>query len=302
MHCDSSRRHFLKSSGLLAAGLGLSGPRSVANQARAVAHAAAKVEKLGWRLGVHSYSFRNFTLHESIAKTAALGVRWFSAYPTQRLAPAQPGVLVTAALPTADRREVQRRLDGAGLKMLQFGVCGFDEGIDRFRPLFDFAAELGVETIVAEPPPEAFDAIERLCDEYRIAVAIHNHPQFAPGTRYWHLDLVLKACAGRGPRIGVCADTGHWARSGLNPVDCLARLEGRLLTSHFKDVSARERRGHCVPLGTGTCDAPAMLAEIRRQRTRHVFMIEHEFNWDHNAPDIAQSLAYLERIAAGLSS
>lgn len=42
------------------------------------------------------------------------------------------------------------------------------------RKVFDFAKEMGIETIVSEPPKEAFDLIEKLCEEYKINVAIHN--------------------------------------------------------------------------------------------------------------------------------
>ena len=40
----------------------------------------------------------------------------------------------------------------------------------------DFAHEMGVRTLVAEPPAEAFDVIEKLCEEYQINLAVHNHP------------------------------------------------------------------------------------------------------------------------------
>jgi sugar phosphate isomerase/epimerase len=43
--------------------------------------------------------------------------------------------------------------------------------------------------------------------------------------------------AGRGKRIGACCDTGHWVRSGLHPVECLKKLEGRILGFHLKDVA-----------------------------------------------------------------
>ena len=38
---------------------------------------------------------------------------------------------------------------------------------DACRRLFDFAREMGIETIDGEPPPEAFDMLEKLCDEYQ---------------------------------------------------------------------------------------------------------------------------------------
>ncbi len=58
---------------------------------------------------------------------------------------------------------------------------------------------MGIETIVSEPPEGAFDVIEKLCEEYKINVAIHNHPK---PSRYWDSDTVLKVC-GDSEWIGV---------------------------------------------------------------------------------------------------
>jgi sugar phosphate isomerase/epimerase len=294
------RRTFLKTAGIVAAGLGLSRFESVAASATRPANVAPNAERLGWRLACHSFSFKLFTLREAIRKTASLGFRYMGAYPTQPLSPEHPGVLVTAALPAGHRREIKRWLDDAGLSLVHFGVCGFDQGADGFRAAFDFAAELGIESFIAEPPEDAFDALERLCDEYRIDLAIHNHPEFAKNSRYWHPDIVMKHCSGRSKRIGACADTGLWARTGLNPLECLRKLEGRLVAKHFKDMSELGRKGHCVPLGRGVCDVRGMLAEVQRQKARPVFAIEHEFNWSDNLPEIAESAAYFEAVVVGL--
>lgn len=294
------RRSFIKTTGLLAAGGGLTSLELVAGTIKRAPDATPRAAKLGWRLACHSFSFKLFTLREAIAKTASLGFRYMGAYPTQPLSPEHPGVLVTAALPAGHRREIKRWLDDAGLSLVHFGVCGFDQGKNDFRPVFDFAAELGVEAILAEPPFESFDALERLCDEYRIDLAIHNHPEYAKNSRFWHPDIVMKHCAGRSRRIGACADTGLWARTGLNPLECLRKLEGRLVASHFKDMSELGRKGHCVPLGRGVCDVRSMLAEVRRQKARPVFAIEHEFNWSDNLPEIAESAAYFEAVVVGL--
>lgn len=286
MKAAIDRRTFLKTTGLLAAGAGVTGLRGLGQAVPETPSLTAAADRLGWRLGVHAYSFRNFTLYESIEKTAAFGLRWFGAYPTQRLSPDAPGVQVLATLPAATRREIRRRLDDAGLKLVHFGVSGFDQGADRFREVFDFAAELGVEALLAEPPEDAFDALEKLCDEYRIGLAIHNHAQHHRNSRYWNPDLVMKTCAGRGRHIGACVDIGQWTRSDLVPLECLRKMEGRILASHFKDMNQIGEKGHCVRFGAGVCDVPGMLAEIHRQNAKPVFMIEYEYNWADNGPDI----------------
>ena len=48
---------------------------------------------------------------------------------------------------------------------------------------------------------------------------------------------VLAAIKGRTPLMGACADVGHWMRSGLDPVECLKKLEGHIICLHFKDLN-----------------------------------------------------------------
>lgn len=148
---------------------------------------------------------------------------------------------------------------------------------------------MGVETLTAEPEPSQFDYLERMCDEYEINIAIHNHPK---PSRYWEPDSILKYVAGRSHRIGACADVGHWVRSGLDPVECLKKLEGHIISIHFKDLNKKAREAHDVPWGTGVCDVQAMLQELKNQKFKGVFSIEYEHNWDNNVPEIARSIKY----------
>jgi hypothetical protein len=47
--------------------------------------AALAPDPLGWRLGVAAWSFKNFTFHEAIDRTAALGLRYLEAFEGLRL-------------------------------------------------------------------------------------------------------------------------------------------------------------------------------------------------------------------------
>ncbi len=156
---------------------------------------------------------------------------------------------------------------------------------------------MGIETLVSEPDFKEFDQIDKLVEEYKINVALHNHPK---PSRYWNPDIVLEHCKGRSKRIGACADTGHWMRSGLNPLECIKKLEGRIISFHFKDLN-QMGDGHDVPWGTGKGDVKGMMAEIKRQGFKGVFSIEYEYNWDNSVPEIAQCVAYFDRVAAELS-
>ena len=266
-----NRRCFLRTSGVAGAMAGLAGLGGSRLSAAPLADGAPNAEKLGWRLGCQAYSFNRFTFNEAIAKTASLGLHFIEAYPGQRLSKDDPGTRTNEGMSADAQKAVKKTLSDAGVRLVCYGVCGLSKDKDRSRKTFEFAREMGIETIVSEPPFDAFDTIEDLCDEYKINVAIHNHPK---PSRYWNPDTVLKVCKGRSKRIGACADTGHWMRSGIVPVEALKKLEGRIISFHFKDLS-QMGGGHDVPWGTGKGNVRAMLTEIYRQKLKAVFSIEY---------------------------
>ena len=246
-----------------------------------------------WRLCMQAYTFNRFTFYEAIDKTKALGLRYIEAYPGQKLSKESGDVGFDHNLSTELRTQVKQKLQSTGVKLINYGVVGLSNNEQECRKVFDFAKDMGIETIVSEPPEDAFALIDKLCDEYKINVAIHNHPK---PSHYWDPETVLKVCKGRSSRIGACADTGHWFRSGLVPIECLKKLQGRIVSLHFKDLD----QGHDVVWGTGKCDVKAMLTELARQKLKGSFSIEYEYNWENSMPEIAQCLPYFQKVAAEL--
>jgi len=253
----------------------------------------------GWRLGVQAWTFNRFTFYEAVDKTASLGLDWIEAYPHgQKLSKDKPDIIFGHNMPEQIKQEVKQKLKDAGIKLVNYGVANLPNDEKQCRKVFDFAKEMGIETIVSEPPAEAFDMLDKLCQEYKIKVAIHNHPK---PSGYWNPDTVLKVCEGRSKWIGACADTGHWMRSGLNPLEVLKKLEGRIISLHLKDINEfGNPKAHDVIWGTGVGDVKAMLAELNRQNFKGVFSIEYEHNWEKSLPEIRQCVAYFNKVAGEL--
>jgi len=294
MRTGIDRRTFLKTAGTISASLGLTTERGLKGLAAETGKGAPHAERLGWRLGCQAYSFNRFTFYEALDKTAALGLHCIEAYPGQKLSAEKPDVKMGDGMPADVRTEVKKKLAEARVKLACFGVVGLPKDEAASRKIFDFAKDMGIETIVSEPAPDAMDLVAKLCDEYGINMAIHNHPK---PSHYWAPETVLKACEGRTQRVGACADTGHWMRSNLNPVEAIKRLEGRIVSFHFKDLNQYGPGAHDVPWGTGKGDVPAMLREIRRQGFKGVFSIEYEHNWLDSLPEIAQCVAFFDKMA-----
>lgn len=241
-----------------------------AGAAPASKEARKSMDKLGWRLSCQAYTFRAKTLYDTIETVKKLGIRYLEMYPGQELSRDHPGVHFDHNLPPALVKEVSDRLKGAGITPVCYGVVGLSADEAEARRVFEFARALNLYAIVSEPPEDAMPMLDRLCGEYKINLAIHNHPQ---PSHYWNPATVLKVTNGLSPRVGACADTGHWYRSGITPVDGLKMLQGRIISLHLKDLSPQKTD---VPWGTGVCDMEDILAELKRQGVKAVFSIEYE--------------------------
>jgi len=254
-----------------------------------------------WKLGMQAYSFKEFTFFEAVDKNKALEMKYIEAYPGQTLSKEEPDVKADHNMSAADRKLMLQKLSEAGVKLMNYGVVPLPNNEAECRKVFDFAKEMGIETIVSEPPEDAFELIDRLCEEYKINVAIHNHPK---PSYYWDPDTVLKVCKGRSNRIGACADTGHWTRSGVDPLEAIKKLGAakRIISLHFKDLNEfGNPQAHDVPWGTGVSQAHAILTELNRQKFAGVFSIEYEYNWLNSMPEISKCVAFFRKTTAELS-
>jgi len=285
-----NRRGFLGTALALGGGVGLA-PRGLF--AAEAAKGAPNCEKLGWRFGITAYTFRHLALCEAAEQVAALGLRYIEGFTWQKLSARKPNVVTNETMATDDRKETKARLADLGVQLVSC-YCQAMAQEDACRKLFDWAKEMGMEILVAEPPPAAYDMVGKLLDEYQLSLAVHNHPK---PSGYWNPDVFLKAVEGRTKRIGVCGDTGHWARSGLKPADALRKLEGRIVSLHIKDIAKfDDPKCPCVAFGTGEGDLAGVAREIRRQGIKPFIAIEHEVNAPTVA-DVAACVAYFDKVA-----
>ncbi len=274
---------------------------------------ASAADKLGWQLAIHAYTFRKFSIFQCIDKTAALGLKYMSLSGSVSLDGTNS--LPTVKLSDQDAAAIREAAAAKGIKLVNIGVVTLPPNEAESRKAFEFARKMGIDTLVAEPEPAALDTVEKLCKEYNIKVAIHDHPK---PSHYWNPDTVLEAVKGRTPLMGSCADTGHWLRSGLDPVECLKKLEGRVICLHFKDLvpdrpgsedasaankekKSQARAMHDVPWGTGVGNVKAQMAELKRQHFHGAFGVEYEYHWENSMPEIAECVKFFNATCAELA-
>jgi sugar phosphate isomerase/epimerase len=114
----------------------------------------------------------------------------------------------------------------------------------------------------------------------------------------WDPNYVFSLVKDRDPRFGVCADVGHWTRSGVDAVAALKIFEGRVISVHLKDIpESGNPDSPDVVLGLGVTNVKGILRELRRQKFDGNISIEYERDWENSVPDIAQCIGYVRGFA-----
>ncbi|OGV67691.1 MAG: hypothetical protein A2283_18240 [Lentisphaerae bacterium RIFOXYA12_FULL_48_11] len=295
-----NRRGFLKSSGALMAGVAAAGLWSGRNvSAEPVKLSTPCAEKLGWQMSVATYSYRRFPLYEALDKIAALGVKHIEPAFFLKLDKARPALQINENLSAEVRKEFKSKISDMGISMSSF-YSGLDANADKAKKIFEFCKEMGVRTIVAEPPTDALGMIDKLCEEYSINVAIHNHPE-KPGYQNWKPENVMALCKDYSKRIGACCDTGHWTRSGLDPVECLKKMEGRIVSFHLKEAAEfGNRKSPDSILGEGKGNYREVLKELKRQGYKGITAVEYENDTPTLQEEMLKNVAFVEGMAKEL--
>jgi sugar phosphate isomerase/epimerase len=252
--------------------------------------------KLHWRLGMQAWTFRKLSLFETIDMCKRLDVHYLEMYPGQKLAQ-DSAVKADHNMPAEELDKLLAKLKEAGVTPVSYGVVDVGGDEKSARKVFDFAKKLGLEQIVCEPKPEMAAPLDNLATEYGVKVALHDHPK---PSRYWNPDAVLQFCQGRSERIGACADVGHWRRSGLVPVECMQRLNGRIIEFHMKDI---DDKNEDVVWGTGRVDIRGVMEEAKRQNLRNpMFAIEYErTEGEELVANVSKSIEYFKSVAMELA-
>jgi sugar phosphate isomerase/epimerase len=248
----------------------------------------------GFAIGCQAYSFNRYTAMEAVEKTAEVGAKVIEFYPGQRFSKELPTAKWGHEAPPELVEQMKKKLEQHGVLAVAYGVVQLPKDVAAARKIFDFAKTMGIRVINTESV-DSIDTFEPLVKEYDIKVGFHDHPRRAekPDYKMWDPEYILSVVKDRDPRIGACADTGHWQRSGLKPVDCLKILKGRIVSSHLKDLTEMTLKGHDMPYGQGVGDIKGTLDEFKAQGFTGPISVEYEYNWETSVPEIKQCVDFV---------
>ncbi len=272
-----SRRNFLRVSG---AGL-------IATQAPGLMAAnlpsSHKGPEVPFQLGIASYTFREFSLNETITMTQRLGISNLC--------------LKSMHLPLELSPE---EIQGESKKVSQAGIDLYGGGVIYMRTkeevvhAFEYAKNAGMKVIVGVPEHELLELCNTKVKETGINLAIHNH---GPGDdKYPSPESSYRLVEKMDPGMGLCIDIGHTARIGLDPIKETSRFMDRVLDIHIKDEDKAEEDGKTCEIGHGVIDIPGFLGMLLKENYNKIVSFEFEKDGKDPLPGLAESVGYVRGV------
>ncbi len=275
MDSHPSRRHFLRSAGAAALGLAALGAENKKGDAFG-----------GFSLGCQAYTFRKFNVEQGLKQIKDLGLHYVEFYPGQQ------GQLNVNSTPEQIKAMLAVCKD-YGITPVCWGVESFSKNHDANKKKFELAKALGLKSLSADPDPDSFDSLDKLCDEYKIAIAIHPHGPQGPVLHRWYsAEVIMAAVKDHNELIGSCLDTGHLIRAAqlgkkLDPAREVLTMGKRNYGLHLKDHDNKRHTDVVFGQDGGVLDLVALLKALREVNFKGHLSIEYEAKPDDPSKDVA---------------
>ncbi len=234
-------------------------------------------EKLGLKLGLQCYTARKFTLVETIQLAKRLDLKYIECYSKQKVVANKPWTS-SPGMPAEALKLIRETCKENGVSIIAYGVVGTSNKSELTKA-FATAKRLGAKTVVVEGDPKVMGHIQSLCTKNKMRAAVHNHPK---PSRYWDPNFAAKQLK---KNVGLCADIGHWTRSGVDPISGLMIAQPHdLYEIHFGDLDKHFtdkdcRSGKDVIWGTGKMDIANVVRTLHDKGVYTNIIMEYEAGW-----------------------
>jgi sugar phosphate isomerase/epimerase len=243
------------------------------------------------KLGVATYSFREFSRRLAIKMMREMKISYVSIKDFHLPYRSTPEEIAKAVA----------EFQSAGITILSGGVIYMQKDDEaELRRMFDYARMATMPMLIIAPSHETMPHIERLVREFNIRVAIHNHgpeDKHFPGSKD-----VLAVVRNMDPRVGLCIDVGHEARTGADVPASIAEAGDRLFDVHIKDIVEAAGKNRGAVVGEGVLPIAAIFKQLVKMKYQGGVMLEYEIDGDNPQPGMQRSFSYMRGVLAGLKA
>ena len=277
-----SRRNFLR----------LSASSLVATRAPSILLAKQtspeKATGVPFQLGIASYTFREFTLEETIAMTTRLDIKNLCLKSMHMPLDSSPEEIKSMA----------DKVHEAGINLYGGGVI-YMRSAEEVENAFAYALNAGMKVIVGVPEHELLELCNKKVKETGINLAIHNH---GPGDKVYPTpESAYKLIKDMDPGMGLCVDIGHTVRIGKDPITDTRKYMERVHDIHIKDEDKAEASGATCEIGHGVIDIPGFLNMLIEENYSKIVSFEYEKDGKDPLDGLAESVGYVRGVLKMLS-
>jgi sugar phosphate isomerase/epimerase len=242
------------------------------------------------KLGLASYSMREFTLDQALDMAKQMGVKYMTF----------KDVHVPRTDPPEKTRALRAKIEAAGITIMGGGTITIPNDPAQIKKEFEYAKNAGFPLIYTDPEPAALDTIEKMVKEYDIRCVIHNH---GPEDKRWPRPQdAYAAIKSRDKRLGLCIDVGHTTRTGTDPVRACRECRDRLYDMHVKDLLAATDKESQTEVGRGVLDFPGLFKTLIEIGYQGQVGLEYEINAKNPLPGMIESMAYMRGVLAAVTT
>jgi sugar phosphate isomerase/epimerase len=248
-----------------------------------------------WRFGVALWTFHNVNFPQALDKVDSTGLKYIEPNTFHSAGPEFKDSMILQLSPGGIEK-LKSLVAQKGLQVESIYIVG-GPTIQSWVKQFDIAKAFGAQYVTTEPPLNMWNSIDSLAGAYGMKVAIHQH--WKGTSPYWNPDTTLMALKDH-PNFAVCADLGHWPKSGIDPLDAVKKLNGHIIGVHFKDIAAyNDPTLKDVITGTGVIKFPEIFDELRRQNFKGNIYIERDsIESRGNVPSVIQEAKYYNELVS----
>lgn len=224
-----------------------------------------------FKLGMAGYTYNKFSLDETLADLERFDVHGLCAKDKH----------FPFSLSSAELRELVKKCADHGVEIYGAGPVNIASA-DEAKKMFDYAAALGVKTLVGVPWQPAIDGskawgkrrasrelcevVSKLCAEYDIKCAIHNHGR---NPKTGSPDLYGAPCdtwdyvKDLDPRMGLCLDVAYTFADGFDPAATIRQYKARIFDVHLRDIADPTNGSSGALPHRGRVDYPSVFRALR---------------------------------------
>jgi sugar phosphate isomerase/epimerase len=270
-----------------------------------LASAFAKINSKinGVRLGVQTYSFRDFPpegIVDAVIKAMTdIGLGECEVFASQfepvqprfafgrRGAPPDPAVVEAREKARAELRNwrltvsmdhfksLKKKFDDAGINIYAYNYS-FNNSFtdDEIERGFEMAKALGVRAITASTTVSVAKRVAPFADKHKIIVAMHGHSDVKDPEQFAKPES-FQAAMDMSKYFYVNLDIGHFSAAGYDPVAYITEHHDRISNLHLKD--RKKDQGGNVPWGEGDTPIKPVLTLLKDKKYPIPAYIEYEY-------------------------